>query len=99
MALQALANFAHTAAEPPAQQSSQSHAFWISDFGDDLVDAGVAGPEKVYRALYPQVLEEGVRANTKVSPIPTSNCFAPPTSDVIPCSATWQPAMNGGTLQ
>ena len=50
MTLQALADFAHTAAEPPAQQSSQSHAFCIAEFGGDLVDAGVAGPEKVYRA-------------------------------------------------
>jgi hypothetical protein len=29
--------------------------------GGDLVDAGVGGPEKVHRARYPQVLEEGER--------------------------------------
>src|SRR6202030_1384566 len=59
--LQAAADFAHAAAELPAQQRSQSHSFGIADRGADLVDAGVAGPEKVHRALYPQVLEEGER--------------------------------------
>src|ERR1700680_2062674 len=60
-ALQAAADFANAAAEPPAQQRSQSHAFGIADFGADLVHASMAGPEKVHRALYPQVLEEGER--------------------------------------
>src|SRR6266851_288832 len=60
-ALQAAADFAHAAAEPPAQQRAQSHAFGIADFGGDLIDAGVAGLEQVYGALYPQVLEEGER--------------------------------------
>jgi hypothetical protein len=39
--LQAAADFAHAAAELPAQQRSQSHAFGIADFGGDLVDTGV----------------------------------------------------------
>jgi hypothetical protein len=60
-ASQAPADFAHAAAEPPAQQRSQSHAFGIADFDADLIDVGLAGPEKVHRALYPQVLEEGER--------------------------------------
>src|SRR5450432_1239608 len=59
--LQAAADFAHAAAEPAAQQRPQSHAFGIADLGGDLVDAGVAGPEKVHRALYPQILEVGER--------------------------------------
>jgi hypothetical protein len=42
------ASLAHAAAEPPTQQRSQSHAFGIADFGADLVDAGVAGPEKLH---------------------------------------------------
>jgi hypothetical protein len=37
----AAADFAHAAAELPAQQRSQSHAFGIADFGGDLVDTGV----------------------------------------------------------
>jgi hypothetical protein len=61
VALHAAANLAHTAAEPPAQQSSQSHTLRIANFGGDLVDAGVAGPKKVHGALYPQVLEESQR--------------------------------------
>src|SRR5437879_10173349 len=60
-ALQAAADFAHAAAEPAAQQRSQSHAFRITDLSGDLLDAGVAGLEKVHRALYPQVLEVGER--------------------------------------
>jgi len=36
-ALQAAADFAHTAAEPPTKQCSQSHAFRTADFGGDLV--------------------------------------------------------------
>jgi AraC family transcriptional regulator len=60
-ALQTAADLVHAAAEPPAQQRSQSHAFGIADLGGDLVDAGVTGFEKVHRALYPQVLEKGKR--------------------------------------
>jgi hypothetical protein len=60
-ALQAAADFAHAAAELPTQQGPQCHALRIPDFGGDLVDTGVADPEKVHRALYPQVLEEGER--------------------------------------
>jgi hypothetical protein len=37
-ALQTAADFAHAAAELPAQQRSQSHAVRIADFGGDLVD-------------------------------------------------------------
>ena len=60
-ALQAAADFAHAAAESATQQHAQSHTVGIADFGSDLVDTGVAGLEKVHRALYPQVLEEGER--------------------------------------
>src|ERR1700679_2461845 len=59
--LQAAADFVHAAAELPAQQRPQSCAFCIADFGGDLLDAGVAGPEKVHRALDPQVLKKSER--------------------------------------
>jgi hypothetical protein len=36
-ASEAAADFAHAAAEPPAQQRAQSHAFSIADFSGDLV--------------------------------------------------------------
>lgn len=59
--MQAAADFAHAAAQPPAQQRSQSYAVRIADIAGDLVDTGAAGPEEMHGALYPQVLEEGQR--------------------------------------
>jgi hypothetical protein len=80
-ASQAAVDFVHAAAESPAQQRSQSHAFDIADFGGDLVDAGMAGPEKVHRALYPQVLEQGERRlpqHALLWPIPWRATFNAP---------------------
>jgi hypothetical protein len=53
----AAADFAHAAAEPPAQQRTQRHTFGIADFGGDLIDAGLAGLEQVHGALDPQILK------------------------------------------
>src|SRR5450631_2238175 len=56
-ALEAAADFAHAAAKLPAQQRAQRHTFGITDFGGDLIDAGLAGLEQMHGALDPQILE------------------------------------------
>src|SRR5450631_4613031 len=56
-ALEAAADFAHAAAEPSAQQRAQRHTFGITDFGGDLIDAGLARLEQVHGALDPRILE------------------------------------------